>query len=58
MFDKRSRSKQVCQLLLSLIVGIKHVQGTKRGLRTVDCGLGIEYGLRTTWVKRALIGSR
>ena len=32
----------------------KHGQGIKQ---TVDCGLGIKYGLRTTLVKTVLIGS-
>ena len=29
-------------------LGIKHVLGTKRGLRTVDCGLRTAYRIRTT----------
>ena len=33
MFDKSTRSKQVCQLLLSLIVGVKTCAGEYCGSR-------------------------
>ena len=37
-------------------LGIKRGLGIKGGLRTADCALGINYGLRTTLVKTVLIG--